>query len=213
MLKNLFRTLTARTAGPRPRRLRPADPGRKRLGVLLLEDRVVPALPFSGVPAPFTQELVATTAVGGAISGYAFDAQNNPYFQDLSNLHIYEVDLANTITSHGSTIHPLIDKGLTTFAASVTGFAGQQVQIGNFTQYPDGSIWANTNRGVLKIDLATGKAVTAPIPGTPRASGASPWTRSSTTLAITTLSIPLATPSIRSPASASALTSVADSME
>src|SRR5512146_759763 len=108
MFRSFLRRLKMRTSPARKTRS-------VRLTVESLENRVLPALPFTGVPAPFTQELVATAPDGAAISGYAFDAQNNPYFQDLNSLHIYEVDLSQTIMSHGSAIHPLIDKGVTTF--------------------------------------------------------------------------------------------------
>jgi hypothetical protein len=135
-----------------------------RLYLEFLESRETPAAqPFSYLAPGLTQELVATLPGFGGGSGYAFDTQGNPYTIDVSGSHhLYKVDMSTTNLVDGSQIHPLIDLGLIHFPN------GTDVYGGNFTSYPDGSVYLNAyGYGPLRVDLSTATVTSNPIPNAP----------------------------------------------
>ncbi len=99
--------------------------------------------PFTFLAPGFTQELYATDLpwVGGvafAPSGDAVEA-----FQKL-----YRIDSTQTITVHGSTVHPTTQLSGTLWI----GLANSQ----------DNGIYANTSAGVIRVDSTTGSTIAGP---------------------------------------------------
>ena len=99
--------------------------------------------PFTFLAPGFTQELYATDLpwVGGvafAPSGDAVEA-----FQKL-----YRIESTQTITIHGSTVHPTTQLSGTLWI----GLANSQ----------DNGIYANTSAGVIRVDSTTGSTIAGP---------------------------------------------------
>ncbi|MES2332773.1 MAG: MopE-related protein [Bacteroidota bacterium] len=113
----------------------------------------------------FTQELVASLPDGSPTSGYGFDSHGNPYTYSF-NGNLYKIDLSTTNPAPGGvgTIHPLVNLGPIRYrTGSRTGQAIGTVY--NFTQYPDGTVYANSDLGVVQVNLETATATSEPLPG------------------------------------------------
>jgi hypothetical protein len=115
----------------------------------------------------FTQELVASLPDGNPTSGYGFDSHGNPYTYSF-NGNLYKIDLSTTVPAPGGigTVHPLVNLGPIKYRTGSR--TGQTIgTVYNFTQYPDGTVYANSSIGVVQVDLETATANSEPLPGSP----------------------------------------------
>ncbi len=113
----------------------------------------------------FTQELVSSLPDGNPTSGYGFDSHGNPYTYSF-NGNLYKIDLSTTNPAPGGvgTIHPLVNLGPIKYRTG--NRTGQTIgTVYNFTQYPDGTVYANCDLGVVQVDLETATATSEPLPG------------------------------------------------
>ncbi|MEY2538108.1 MAG: large repetitive protein [Verrucomicrobiota bacterium] len=125
--------------------------------------------PFDNLAAGFTQELVASLPDNTQSSGYAFDSQGNVYVDSFDNGHLYKIDLSTTVplpSGIGRT-YLVTDLGPLTYRSGAR--TGETTSGGNFTQYPDGTVYLNswTGLGVVRVDLATASITSDPIPDAP----------------------------------------------
>ncbi|MCU1450334.1 MAG: hypothetical protein JWP02_2504 [Acidimicrobiales bacterium] len=101
------------------------------------------AKPFTFMAAGFTQELYGTGLQFAG--GVAFAPDGDPLVAYFS---VSRMDAQTTTVVHGSTIHP---------TTSIGGSVSLGLANGN-----DGSVFANTSGGVVKIDPATGATLAGP---------------------------------------------------